>query len=198
MNKRVISFVAVISAFCLMFVPALFSGQGNHLGEQKMLDVDIQFLNPSGKTITGADGVFYHFGGYKIHENKVYPPEYWGEFPLYFFGQRVGLNVTVKNKGPRAKAKVRIKTEAYCLLTDGSSGAMLCEPQIISVEIARGETKTIDASFVTRYTPAAESGLDRFLIKVMHVNEGGGPGNEEPGLIMVREGIFCPPEYMEK
>lgn len=196
MNKKIIllSFIT----FSLILVPQSFSKQGKHIGEQDMLDVDIQFSNSFGKTVTNSDGIFYHVWGWIFHEDKVYPTQYWGEFPLYFFGTETGVTVTVTNKGPRAKAKVRIQTEAYVLHTDGSSGVALTDPQIIDVEVRRGETKTIDASFIAEYVPGAESGLDRFLVKVFHMNEGGGAGNPEPALIMVKEGIFCPPEYAEK
>lgn len=178
----------------LVFTSGMFAQQGNHTGEQKMLVADIQFSGAAGTTVTNADGVDYCFWGYVAHEDKVYPPKYWGTFPLYFFGEKVGVTVTVTNKGPRAKSKIRIKTECYVLNTDGSSGVALTAPKVIDAEVARGETKVIDASFVVQYVAGAESGLDRFLIKVLHINEGGGPGNEEPGLIMVKEGIFCPPK----
>ena len=52
-------------------------------------------------------------------------------------------------------------------------------------------------SFKAEYNPGAESGLDRFLVKVLHMNEGGGPGNAEPALIMIKEGVFCPPDIQK-
>lgn len=194
MNNKITILVLVI-LFSLIFVPQSFAKQGKHVGEQNMLDVDIQFSNSYGETITNADGIFYHFYGMVIHENKVYSSKYWGEFPLYFFGTTTGVTVKVTNNGPSAKAKVRIQTEANVLRTDGSNGVTLAEARVIDVEVARGETKTIDASFVAQYVPGAESGLDRFTVKVSHMNEGGGKGNPEPALIMVKEGVFCPPEY---
>ncbi len=191
MNRRVgVSFICL----CLIFVSLLLSKQSRHIGEQRMLDVNIQFFNASGKTITNANGVYYYFWGYVIHEDKVYPSRYWGEYPLYFVGRKAGVKVTITNRGPRAKAKVRIKTEAYVLLPNGSNGATLMAPKIIDIEVARGQTKTIDASFLVPDGPDIDSGLDRFLVKVLHINHGGGPGNSEPGLIMVKEGVFCPPK----
>jgi hypothetical protein len=198
MNKRTLIITIFVIAFCVISVPAVYCGQGQHKGEQKMLDVDIQFSGSFGRTVTNASGIYYYFYGIMMSEDKVYPPQYWGEVPLYFLGTQVGVIVRVTNNGPKAKTKVRIKTESYSLQTDGSSGKPLCEPIIIDDEIALGETKTIDASFTVKYTSDADSGLDRFLVKVLHINEGGGPGNEEPGLIMVKEGVFCPPKYMQK
>jgi len=195
MFKKIVFSVAVLFiCFSVISVPKSIAKGGNHYGERQMLDVDIQFSGSAGKTITNASGIFYHYGGRVIKENKVYPPEYWGEYALYFFGTKVPITVTVKNSGPRAKAKIRIKTEVYCLLANGSNGVALAAPGAIDVEVGKGETKTIDASFVCGYVPGAESGLDRFTVKVLHTNSGGGSGNSEPALIMSKEGVFCPPD----
>jgi len=185
----------VLFLMCLVFMTG-FVYAGNHKGEQKQLDARIDFSGSCGTTITNSEGIFYHFWGYCFKEDKVYPPKYWGSWPLYFFGTKIPVKVTVKNNGPRAKAKIRIKTEAYCLLPDGSNGGALMEPKTIDVEVLKGEEKVIDASFVTEYAAGTESGLDRFIIKVLHINEGGGKGNPEPALIMSKEGVFCPPEYI--
>lgn len=183
----------------LVFATSSVGFAGVHTGEQTMLDVSINFLNSSGNTITNASGVYYNFWGYTFFENKVYTLQYWGIFPLYFFGEKVGVTVKVTNKGPRAKTKVRVKTEANVLLTNGESGVALTDPKIIDAEITRGETRTIDASFIAEYRDGADSGLDRFVVKVLHINEGvGRPGNSEPSLIMSKEGVFCPPKYVKK
>ncbi|MEW6556507.1 MAG: hypothetical protein AB1349_04030 [Elusimicrobiota bacterium] len=189
----------LISGLCglglIMVLSASLQSAGQHLGEQNMLDVQIIFSNSYGTTITNAAGTYYNFFGYTFYENKVYPSQYWGSFPLYFFGTQVGVTVKVTNKGPRAKSKIRVKSESYALLTNGSSGVALTDPKSIDVAVNKGETKTIDASFVAEYREGADSGLDRFVVKVLHINEGGGPGNSEPALIMQKEGIFCPPKY---
>jgi hypothetical protein len=171
-----------------------FAQVGQHNGEKKQLDVQIAFSDAVGKTVTNATGTHYYVGSGVSSENKVYPSQYWGTYPLYYFGSRVGVQVTVTNLGPRQKAKIRITTEGYALLTSGASGGALFSPRQLEVEVAKGETKTIDASFVTEYTASSESGLDRFLVKVSHLAQGGGPGNETPSLIMVKEGVFCPPK----
>ncbi len=193
--KKLISLI-VISLISISYLSLAQIKQGKNIGEQKMLDVEIEFLEPFGKTVTNSNGTFYYYYSWLIGvEDKVYPPQYWGEFPLYFFGLPTKVLVKVTNLGPRAKTKVAIKTESYVLRTDGSNGAVLKQPETIEVEIAKGETKLIDASFITEWTPDADSGLDRFVVKVLHVNEGGGPGNPEPAVIMQKEGIYCPPKY---
>lgn len=166
---------------------------GPHLGERLQLEVEIVFSQEFGETVTDACGTHYHFGDFVIDEDKVYPEEYWGTYPLYFFGTEVGVTVTVTNPGPRAREKLRIRTEAYVLLTDGSNGAQLAAPREIDVEVERGETVTIDASFTAEYDPNAvgmEGGLDRFIVTVLHPNA----GNDDSAVIMTKEGIFCPPE----
>ena len=188
---------ASLSVMLLLAAQGVFAANGEHKGEQKQLEVEITFTDEAGETVTDETGTYYKANGIVRHEDKVYPSEYWGTFPLYYFGQEVGITVTVRNNGPRAKAKILIRTEAYLLKTDGSSGGELTPPRDIEITVHRGETKTIGAGFTVDQTPTSESGLDRFLVKVLHVNQGGGPGNEEPGLIMVKEGIFCPPDFVE-
>lgn len=194
MNKI---FIGPVVCFGLLavFPLAAIRAAGNHWGEQSMVNVDIQFTKPFGTTEVNADGIIYHFLGRSIPENKIYPEQYRGSFPLYFFNLPTSVLVRVSNPGPRAWAKLKIVTESYALRTDGSNGSVMAAPRETEVTIARGETRTIDATFVTYYTPEAESGLDRFIVKVLHVNEGGGPGNEAPSLIMAKEGIYCPPRY---
>ena len=71
MRKIIVSLVVFGTLFCFVFAGSSFSGK--HLGEQNMLDVDIQFSEASGHTVTNADGVFYHIGSSVYPENKVYP-----------------------------------------------------------------------------------------------------------------------------
>jgi hypothetical protein len=164
---------------------------GGHLGERARLEVEIAFSRESGETVADEDGILYRFDDQEIREDRVYPSRYWGTYPLYFFGAEVGVTVTVRNNGPRRKAKLRVRAEACVLLTDGTNGAALCEPSEFDVEVARGETVVIDASFTAVWSEGAESGLDRFVVKVLHPNS----GREDASLIMAREGVFCPPEY---
>ncbi len=193
----------VLSTCLIFFLSTILvtgqTKQGKHIGEQKMLDVQIEFLNSFGKTVTNAEGTFYYYYNWFLgKEDKVYPPQYWGEYPLYFFGLPTKVLVKVTNLGPRAKTKVMIKTESYVLRTDGTNGAMLKQPETIEVEIAKGETKIIDVTFTTMWTPEADSGLDRFIVKVLHINEADNKTNLEPSLILQKEGIYCPPRLQPK
>jgi len=201
MVKKLISankLTFLLSFIFLLYTFSFCAGQGKHIGEQQMLDVEIVFSESFGTTVTNSEGTYYKFfWGYTLYEDKVYPQQYWGEYPLYFFGLPVGVSVKITNKGPREKCKVRVKSEAFVLKVDGSNGVSLMEPKIAEVEVRKGETKVIDASFVCEYVEGAESGLDRFIVKVLHINEGIGSerNNYEPALIMQKEGVFCPPKY---
>jgi hypothetical protein len=188
----------IISVFIiLVFSSVIFANTGQHIGERRMLDVNINFYDSKGKTVTNSQGIYYHHSGRVKYEPKVYPSRYWGTYPLYFFGGRVGVKVTVANKGPRAKIKLRITSEANVILVSGDIGASIMQPKTTQFTVAKGQTKTIDVSFVTQPTPDVDSGLDLFTVKVQHANQGGGPGNEYPALIMVKEGVFCPPKYQD-
>ena len=167
---------------------------GNHVGEVMQLEVDVAFTDSYGDTMTDEYGTFYHVWGNVYYEDKVYTPEYWGVFPLYFFDTTVGIEVNVKNLGPRKKANLRVRTEAYCLNTDGTSGVELTPKQEHDVSLERGESASLDCSFMAEFVEGADSGLDRLVVKILHPNSGGGPGNSDPALIMMKEAIFCPPE----
>lgn len=168
---------------------------GNHDGEVAQLEVNVTFSGSFGETVTDNRGTTYNVWGFSFFEGKVYPPEYWGVFPLYFFNTAVGVTITVKNIDPRHIAKLRIRTECYTIKTDGSSGVALVAPQeTTDFEIEPGETETINATFTAAYVAGADSGLDRLVVKLLHPNEGGG-STYDPALILVKEAVFCPPEY---
>jgi hypothetical protein len=166
---------------------------GEHTGEVKQLAVDLEFSGAIGDTVTDAGGINYNFWGMTFHDNQVYPQQYWGDFPLYFFGGTVGATVTVSNLGPRATENLMVTTQVFVLNTDGSSGVSLAPDKVTQFSVAKGQTQTIDASFVPQFVPGASSGLDRVVILVQHINDGGGPGNSYPALIVAKEAILCPP-----
>jgi len=171
------------------------SGSGAHLGEREGLDVRIEFSNAFGSTVTDGSGTRYYVWGMSFFEPKIYPPKYWGSYPLYFFDTVVGVKVRVTNRGPRAIAKVRVRSEAWVLHTDGSDGEQLAEPREFELAVPRGVTRVADASFLVPYSPDVESGLDRLRVKVFHPNQGSDGPNASAGLIASYEGVFCPPEF---
>jgi len=172
--KKFTIFTVLLTAVCLCLsvtyakdamVRDIRKGGADNRGEDITLDINISFSANAGETITDENGTTYCFYGYRSWEEKIYPPEYWGVFPLYFFGQRVGINVTVKNEG-NDDVKLRVVTECYCLNTDGGNGAQLLAPQEQEILIAGNQTESLDGSFVASYVEGADSGLDRFLVKV--------------------------------
>jgi len=66
---------------------------GSKSFKKKKIEVEIVFFNEKGSTETNENGIFYSFRGITVHEDKVYPEEYWGTFPLYFFGQEAGISI---------------------------------------------------------------------------------------------------------
>lgn len=144
--------------------PGKDSGADQGLAEA--IDLTIGFYGEYGQTITDENGTTYHVDGQSFYENKVYPPEYWGVFPLYFFGTTVGVTIGVENQSDSKDARLRLEKTCHVLRTDGSNGAELSPPETIDVGIAAGGTKTVDASFGAEYVSGAESGLDRLLVKV--------------------------------
>jgi hypothetical protein len=150
--------------------------------EQKVpLAINVKFSRESGKTVTDQYGTSYNVWGYSAFEPKVYLPAYWGVFPLYFFGDNVGITVSVMNQSSTRKAKLVLRTECYCLNTDGSNGAKLMTPREFETIVGAGETKVVDASFCVGYTPDADSGLDRFLVKAYRSSVDGNDGEHAVG-----------------
>lgn len=142
-------------------------------GEPVSLEVNIEFFGEYGETVTDENGTSYHMYGETFYEDKVYPPEYWGVFPLYFWDTEVGITTTVRNTSDSRDTTVRMTTESYCLGTDGSNGAELAPKTATNVTLAAGTEKVIDTSFIVGYTPDADSGLDRFIIKLFNVEDDG-------------------------
>ncbi|MBN1672489.1 MAG: hypothetical protein JXR37_15720 [Kiritimatiellae bacterium] len=192
---KTLRFLAVLTSVSLVLGSSFADTPkaGKHEGEKKQLEVEIVFSLESGETLATDDGTYFVVGGNVYYEDKVYPESCQGVYPLYFFGDPVGVTVRLTNNGPRSRFKLCITTESYVLETDGSTGAELMEPDDTLVEIGRGETVEIDATFSVELTPDSESGLNTFVVAVWHPNNGGGPGNARPALICVKEGVFCPP-----
>lgn len=199
MKSILLSALLIASAAALGAAPStVITDQykaGEHNGELKQLEVGINFSGSYGVTTTNATGITYNFFGQSLFENKVYPSRYWGSFPLYFFGLPVFADVSVRNLGPRQSFRLRVTSQAYALNLDGSNGVRLAPDVVREFNVNKGETQNLDMSFTPQFVPGADSGLDRFVILVQHINQGGqGLGNEYPALILAKEAILCPPD----
>lgn len=169
LSKQIIlSCVAVVLAVATVQArnPGSVSKDGWHTGERQNLDIDIAFHGAYGETVTDGEGTTYSYYGQSHHEAKVYPPEYWGVFPLYFFGTPVGITVSIENKSAVNTAHLSVGTECYVLKADASNGGTLLSPGSFYMDVEPGQTKTFDASFNAEYSDDLESGLDRFLVKI--------------------------------
>ena len=187
-TKAIILTIVVISVLITVAAPAI---AGNHYGELKMIEVDIQFFWSAGTAVMDDTGATYYIGmSIFFNSTEVYPPEYWGAYPLYLPGAPVPIQLTVTNLGPRAVAKHTLVTEAYTINLDGTNGDPLIAPQTQYIEVALGETQVINAALAL---PIAVKGLNRFVISLYHhYNE-----TNDASLVLKKEGIFCPPELFQ-
>ncbi len=219
-NVRKMILASALVAFLGIALPAAAKGKSKCKPAPAQADVgvDIAFSLDLGDTVTDADGTHFYYFGIEEHDySRVYVPEYWGTFPLYFFGSNVGVTVTVTNNESE-NLKLQVTNEAYVLNTDGTNGPELTDPRMVEVDLAPGESSAIDASFIMAFQPEFERGLNRFLVKVAQVQSSTAKGNgyghhkhrgkghykdrgkghhkhhgeSEPVTILVKEGIFCP------
>src|SRR3989338_253448 len=144
---RIIS--AVLFSYC--FYAAQAYGTGRHIGEADKIRAEVAFLNPYGQTTTDASGITYRSPIYNwtASEPKVYPPAYWGTYPLYFMGQTMNFTVTLTNTAQQGNKafKVRVQALHNVLQTNGSAGRPLGSPQEWVVEaLMPGESRTLNGS----------------------------------------------------
>jgi len=182
MNKRFL-LLALLISLCIVSLSSVTAGEQS--GKGKMLEVDIEFLAPIGTAVADSTGMTYWIEGEGFHSDIVYAEEYWGEYPLYLPGGDVPIRITVTDRKShgKAKSKLVVKTQCFRMNLDGSNGEVLIIPQTINIELARGETRTIDTILPLS---AGEKLLNRVLVEIYN--------KKRKKLIMTREGIFCPPE----
>jgi hypothetical protein len=154
--------------------------------EEINFDLSMEFLGSAGKTIADENGLTYYIDDERpwTDGRKIYPEEYWGEYPFYFSSSDVGVKLTITNKGKEPEAGFDIECTAFQLNTDGSNGASIMTPQTRNIRVANGETMTIDIIFPL---PLQAKNLNRFIVSIY----------TEGTLRMAKEGIFCPPEELK-
>ncbi|GAF78455.1 unnamed protein product, partial [marine sediment metagenome] len=140
-------------------------------------DLEILFANTMGYIITGSHGATYMVTGYppQTDPTKVYPEEYWGEYPLYLPGSMALAGMMVTYNGPAEQIDMGFVTEVYVLQLDGSNGELINGPNTFDFTINKGETKIIPEGF---RIPLGAKGLNRFIAKLYH----------DENLIMTEEG----------
>lgn len=187
MIRKLLSMALVLS-ICIAPVMA----GGKHYGELKMITAEIVFLFPRGTCVTDSTGITYIIDGNDLHLDIVYPSEYWGTYPLYLPGNEVNTKMLITNSGPRQVAKHTIVHEANVINPDGSIGEALIAPVVQeNIEVALGETKIIDASFVL---PIQGKSLNIFSLKLYHHYNADSP---DASLILNQKAVFCPPEILQ-
>ncbi|MBI4054578.1 MAG: hypothetical protein HY402_00435 [Elusimicrobia bacterium] len=180
----------------LLALPLL--GAGRHAGEADKIQAEVTFLNPSGQTTTDSSGITYRVGSWSFHENKVYPSQFWGTFPLYFMGQTMHFQLTLSNTTPLGQKPFRIKIQAlhHVLNTDGSLGQQLALPSEWTIEgmLRPGETTSRSFPVFIPIDPNLPSGLDVTKVRIFHLNQG---QNSEAGLIKEVSAVWCPPSLKD-
>lgn len=169
-------------------------GAGRHAGEAGKIQAHVSFLNPSGHTTADSSGITYRVGGWSFHENKVYPPAYWGTYPLYFMGHTMRFSVALTNTATQGKKsfKVRIQAINRVLETNGALGMVIAPAQDWTVDSLRpGETRTLQGSIHIPLNRNLPSGLDVTKIRILHLNQGSNP---DAGLIKEVIAVWCPPD----
>lgn len=187
--------IRILSLAALPFFAALAAGSalaaGLHAGEADRISAEVSFLNPAGQTTAGPQGVTYNVGSWSLTEAKVYPPEFYGTHPLYFFGTTMRFNVVLINRTSRGQKSLKVRVEAlsHVLETSGLPGQSLAAPQEWVVEsLGPGEMRTLRGE-VALFDPNVPSGLDITRIRVSHLNEGA----EGAALIKEVRAVWCPP-----
>lgn len=180
---------------CLFWsVPCGLHAAGDHLGEANKIVAQVAFQSPSGTTVTDAAGIHYTVNGWTFaNEPKVYPAQYWGQFPLYFAGSTMKFIVSLTNTAAVGEKRFKVRIQAFnnVLGQDGSTGQQIAPPQEWSVsDLGPGETRTLEASIFLPLDPNLPSGLDLTKIRISHLNEG---ANADAALIKEEIAVWCPP-----
>ena len=225
--NQFVTLVLAASVWC--FVP----GFADDEDEVEQLDVDIEFFNAVGHVIAGPQGLTFHFQGTVFTQPNFYPPEFWGEYPLYLPGGNVDFKVTVANTGPAVDTTTLV--EGYVINEiDGSDLESITTPQTHSAQIAQGETDELNLSF---QIPSQAKLLNRIRVTLHYQHledpdeddeddeddgDNGDNGDDDNGddgdddddedddddddgdddddendvFVIVKEGIFCPPDNL--
>jgi hypothetical protein len=152
------------------------------------LSAQILFLNPTGSTIADAFGLTYEVNGQSYPDPTfVYAEKLWGTYPLYLPGQTAEIAVNIANSRDSA-VELTIRSAAYWLNTDGSSGADV-NRQDMTMTVPANAEQLGDLSFILPFAP---KGLIHLFVAVYP--EDSFAMGEPPALVV--DGIFCPPAFV--
>ncbi len=122
--------------------------------------------------------------GSKVVVPQVQAPEYWGVFPLFFMGDRIGVTVKLKNQSLMRDALLRVCFE-YCYTDpEGKDAGAMGPGEVCFVTLHGGQESAHDLSLVSKYGEIATTALCRLRVLIYDC--------ESMRLIMVKEGVFCP------
>jgi hypothetical protein len=192
----------------LPLIPVLFvslvlpvSAAGAHAGEAPKITATLDFLAAQGWSTTDSSGITYYFGGTSTFEQKVYPAEYWGTFPGYYYGTTMHYHINLNSNMPQGKKPYKIKVQAISnvlneTVNGGGLGAEIGTSETWEViDLLSGQAQTLTGTVVIPNDGSLPSGLNVTRIIISHLNNANDPDEDDSvaGLVDVTYNCWCPP-----
>ena len=186
MSKKGILGVLLFS-LCASGTPS-FSGRpvGVSNGQVQM---DVGVYLSIGTAVADHNGIEYTVGMQSFRDtDALYPPEYWGTYPLYSVGlipAVVSITYTAGAASPsagttQASVRAQLVTESHVINLDGSSGMQQKTPDTHSLLLQSGEPSDVEVSFTM--LPNTENRLNRLVAELCLPD----------GRVLTKEAIYAP------
>ena len=174
---------------------------GKHIGDADPISWTIEYYDEWGRTIVDASGGhFYHdrcCGGVRTDDPSwIYPPQYYGQYDMYYIGTTMKYRITLKNTGMRSYENVRLIAIQEYLTNDGTWGEWISPDAAKDwyiAELAPGKSMVFEGEL---YIPdGAHGGLDQTHIQLQHWDPL--KTNTAAGAVILDDAqaaIWCPPD----
>jgi hypothetical protein len=176
--------------------------QGKHIGDGEPLSWKIEYLDAWGRTfVDAAGGHFFHdrcCGGFQTYDPSwIYPQQYYGQYPMYYFGTTMRYRITLTNNSNRTYNNLRVVAIQEYLTNDNTWGEWLTPDAAKDwylPHLGGGESVTFEGTLYLGVGSDTHGGLDQTHLQVQHWNPGGGiPGAGSVIIDDAQANIFCPP-----
>lgn len=176
--------------------------QGKHIGDGEPLSWKIEYLDAWGRTYVDATGGhFFHdrcCGGFETYDPSwIYPTQYYGEYPMYYFGTTMRYRITLTNNAKRSYMNLRVVAIQEYLTNNNTWGEWLTPDAAKDwyvPELRGGQSITFEGTLYLGVGSDTHGGLDQTHLQVQHWNPGGGiPGAGSVIIDDAQANIFCPP-----
>ena len=148
---------------------------------------ELEIRHAYGHAVIDEGGVSYQLCGFDIHEDFVFPPEYWGVYPLFILGTRIEADISLANESTITDHEIRLVCEAFRVRDDGSAGPSLMSPRTKKIILSRGESRRIEMPFTVYESPG--DGISVFTVSAEKTPT---DPSGATGPICSRMGVFCP------